>query len=121
MRKYHHIGIPTAVQRPEETHLDRYDVHCTDHESNPFGIQWMRYGPRCTLPELVKTVAHVAFEVEDLAAELAGRQILIQPNSPSEGVVVAFVVESGAPVELLQFVGCNGAVQVDGQESHREV
>lgn len=104
MRKYHHVGIPTTVQQPGETYLEQYDVHCTDHESNPFGIQWMRYGSRCRLPELVKTVAHVAFEVDDLERELSGREVLIQPNSPSHGVVVAFVMESGAPVELLQFV-----------------
>jgi hypothetical protein len=48
-------------------------------------------------------VPHVAFEVDDLAAELVGRQVLIEPNSPSDGVVVAFIVEDGAPVELLQF------------------
>jgi hypothetical protein len=121
LRKYHHIGIPTAVQQPEETYLEHYDVHCTDHESNPFGIQWMRYGPRCTLPELVKAVAHVAFEVDDLKAELARHQVLIAPNSPSAGVVVAFIVESGAPVELLQFVDCTGTGQLHGRQSKRAV
>jgi hypothetical protein len=52
---------------------------------------------------VAKTVAHVAFEVDDLDAALIGQQILIAP-SPSEGVVVAFVLVDGAPVELLQFV-----------------
>jgi len=41
---------------------------------------------------------HVAFEVADLASELAGREILIPPNSPSDGVRVAFIVENGAPI-----------------------
>jgi len=35
--------------------------------------------------------------VADLASELAGREILIPPNSPSDGVRVAFIVENGAP------------------------
>ena len=39
----------------------------------------------------------------DLASELAGREILIPPNSPSDGVRVAFIVENGAPIELLEF------------------
>ena len=39
----------------------------------------------------------------DLSSELAGREILIQPNSPSDGVRVAFIVENGAPIELLEF------------------
>jgi len=103
MRRYDHIGIPTGVPRAGEVYLERYDLHCTDHEGNPFGIQWMRYGPGCPLPDLVKSTAHVAFEVDDLAAELAGREVIIEPNSPSDGVLVAFVLEDGAPVELMQF------------------
>jgi len=101
--KYHHLGIPTTTQMPGETHLEKYKVFCTDHGSNPFGIQWMRYEPGCPLPELVKTVPHVAFEVDDLARALEGHEILIEPNSPSEGVMVAFVVCDGAPVEFLEF------------------
>jgi hypothetical protein len=50
----------------------------------------------------VKTVPHVAFEVDDLRAELAGKEVLIMPNSPSPGVTVAFIVENGAPIEFLQ-------------------
>ena len=46
---------------------------------------------------------HVAFEVDDLAAELAGREVIIESDSPSDGVLVAFVLEDGAPVELMQF------------------
>ena len=104
MRKYHHIGIPTAIERAGETYLEQHRLFCTDHERNPFGIQWMRFEPECTLPEVVKTVAHVAFEVDDLDAALEGQQLLIAPNSPSEGVLVAFVLVDGAPVEFLQFV-----------------
>jgi hypothetical protein len=63
----------------------------------------MHYEPDSPLPELVKSVPHVAFEVEDLAAEIAGKEILIEPNSPSKGVTVAFIVHNGAPIEFLQF------------------
>jgi len=102
MRKYHHIGIPSDIARPGETYLEGLKLFCTDHNSNPYGIQWMRYEPDCPLPGLVKTVAHVAFEVEDLEAAIRGKHILIEPNSPSPGVRVAFIVEDGAPVELLE-------------------
>ena len=104
MRKYHHVGIPTTVQQPGEIYLERFRLYCTDHERNPFGIQWMRYEPECTLPEIVKTVPHVAFEVDDLEAALEGHEVLIAPNSPSKGVMVAFALIDGAPVEFLQFV-----------------
>ena len=63
----------------------------------------MRYEPDCPLPDLVKQVPHVAFEVDDLERALEGHEVLIAPNSPSEGVTVAFVVCDGAPVEFLEF------------------
>ncbi len=62
----------------------------------------MRFDPDCPLPDLVKTVPHVAFVVDDLEEAIAGKEILIKPNSPSEGVRVAFIVENGAPVEFLE-------------------
>jgi len=102
--KYNHIGIPTDRPQPDEIYLEKYKVHCTDHESNPYSIQWMRYEPECKLPELVKTVTHIAFEVDDLEKAIAGKKILIQPNSPSEGVIVAFIECEGAPVEFLQYL-----------------
>ena len=101
--RYHHIGIPTTTPREGEEYLEDYRCFCTDHERNPFGIQWMRYEADCRLPELVKSCPHVAFEVDDLAAALQGHEILIEPNSPSEGVTVAFVVCDGAPVEFLEY------------------
>jgi hypothetical protein len=63
----------------------------------------MRFEPGSPIPELVRRVPHVAFEVDDLDAELVEKDIVIAPNSPSPGVRVAFIVENGAPVEFLQF------------------
>ncbi len=47
-------------------------------------------------------VPHVAFEVDDLEAALGGHRVIIEPNGPSRGVIVAFVKAGGAPVELMQ-------------------
>jgi hypothetical protein len=102
--RYHHVGIPTASPVDGMTRLDHLRIACTDHESNPFGIQWMLYDGDCQVPALVREVAHVAFEVNDLDAALAGRKVIIPPNSPSPGVTVAFIEEGGAPVELLQYL-----------------
>lgn len=101
--KYNHIGIPTKSPKDGETYLADYDIYCTDEKANPFGIQWMRYGAKCTVPKLVKETVHVAFEVEDINEAIKGKEVIIQPNSPSDGVIVAFIVENGAPVELLEF------------------
>jgi hypothetical protein len=100
--RYNHLGVPIPEPRPGMSYLGAYDVWVSDHRDNPFGIQWMCYGARCGLPELVRTRPHLAFEVEDLAAALVGRRVLIAPNSPSPGVLVAFVEEGGEPVELME-------------------
>jgi len=101
--RYHHLGIPTQQPRPDETYLEGFKTYVSGYETSPFGIEWMRFEPDCPLPELVKTVPHVAFEVDDLDAALVGQEVLIPPNKPSEGVRVAFIVHDGAPVEFLEF------------------
>jgi hypothetical protein len=100
--KFQHVGIPTTGRFEGEIELPHLKVTVSDHQNNPFGIQWQRYWDDCPVPELVKTVAHVAFEVDDLQAALKGHKVIIEPNSPSEGVIVAFIEVNGAPVELLQ-------------------
>jgi hypothetical protein len=102
--RYHHVGIPSATPVEGMTRLDHLHVAFPEHRSNAFGIQWMHYEAGCALPRLVREVAHVAFEVNDLAEALVGRKVIIPPNVPSPGVLVAFIEEAGAPVELLQFL-----------------
>ena len=72
-------------------------------EESPYGVEWMRFDADCPLPELVKTVPHVAFIVEDLAKVIKGKQVIIKPNRPSEGVTVAFIEDHGAPIEFIQY------------------
>ncbi|HUV43415.1 MAG TPA: hypothetical protein VMW13_01160 [Dehalococcoidales bacterium] len=103
MREYHHLGIPTDIKLENEIYLKDFKVYVSGYNDSPYGIEWMRYEPDCPLPELVKTVPHVAFKVDNLDEELKGKDVLIEPNSPSAGVTVAFIVDNGAPVEFLQF------------------
>jgi len=101
--RYHHVGIPHTEARAQERHLDQLGLHVCGFESSPYGIEWMRFESHCAVPEIVKTVPHVAFVVDDLDTALEGKQILIEPNSPSPGVRVAFIIDDGAPVEMLEF------------------
>ena len=103
MRKYHHIGIPTDIPREDETYLEKYKMYVSGYEKSPYGVEWMRFDPDSPLPKLVRTVPHVAFEVEDLDAAIQDKEVLIPPNRPSEGIFVAFIVDNGAPIEFLEF------------------
>jgi len=100
--RFNHIGIPTTARFEGEIDLPHLKITVSDHTSNPFGIQWQRYWDDAPYPDLVKSVPHVAFEVDDLEAAVEGQTVIIPPNSPSAGVTVAFIAVQGAPVELLQ-------------------
>jgi hypothetical protein len=100
--KYHHIGIPTTKPVTGEVYLKEYKVFHYGYEKSEYGIEWMRYEKDCNLPEIVKTVPHIAFEVDDIYEALKGKKVIIEPNSPSAGNIVAFIEENGAPIEFIQ-------------------
>jgi hypothetical protein len=101
--RYHHIGIPTETPRADEEYLPHLKLHVSGFETSPYGIEWMRFDKDCPVSELVRTVPHVAFEVDDLDKAIQGKELLGEVSSPSEGVRVAMIIDDGAPVELLEF------------------
>jgi len=101
--QYHHIGIPHERARPGEQHLEHLGLYVTGFETSPYGIEWMRFETHSSVPEIVKKVPHVAFRVQNLDEALEGREVIIQPTSPAPGIRVAFIVDDGAPIELLEF------------------
>ena len=102
--KYHHLGIPTDKPIKGEVYLKKFKVYHYGYDKSEYGIEWMRYEKDCKLPEIVKTIPHVAFEVDDIYAAIKGKKVIIEPNSPSEGNIVAFIEENGAPIEYIQTV-----------------
>lgn len=64
----------------------------------------VRFDEDAPYPDVVKSLPHVAFEVDDLAKALEGKEILIELNCPSPGVTVAMIIDDGAPIELLEFL-----------------
>jgi hypothetical protein len=100
--RYHHLGIPTTLRRPGERHLERLKLYVSGFDTSPYGIEWMRFEPGCEISELVRTVPHIAFEVDDLDEAVRGLALIGPITSPSEGVRVAMIVDDGAPVELIE-------------------
>jgi hypothetical protein len=100
--KYNHIGIPTKTKMIRERYLPEFKMYVSGYEDSIYRIEWMRFEPDCPLPDIIKTIPHVAFEVDNLADAVRGRKIIIHPNSPSNGIQVAFIEDNGAPVELMQ-------------------
>jgi len=100
--KYHHLGIPTDRKLKDERHLPHLKMYVSGFGKNEYGIEWMRFEPDAPFPEIVKTLPHIAFEVPSLKDAIQGKHVIIEPNSPSPGVLVAFIEDNGAPVELME-------------------
>lgn len=101
MRKLDHVGIPTQVKQENENYMEGAKLYVTDYNENPNKIEWLRFEEGSEFPELIQTTAHIAYQVEDLEAEMEGKPVLLEPFSPKEGLTIAFVEEDGAPIELM--------------------
>ena len=101
--RYHHIGIPYDIPKEGETHHRHLKVFVKGFETSPYGIEWIRFESDCPVPEILKKVPHVAFEVDDLDEALEGKDVLLKPGEPSEGVRTAMIVDDGALIELMEF------------------
>jgi len=101
--RYHHLGIPTDKPKPGERYLKEHKMYVSGFETSPYGIEWMRFEPDCPISELIRTIPHIAFEVDNLDAEIRGKELLGPVSEPSKNVRVAMIIDNGAPVELLEF------------------
>ena len=101
--RYHHIGIPTHARRAGERYLAQFKMYVSGFPESPYGIEWMRFEADSPIPELVRTVPHIAFEVNDIDQALRGKDVLSPPSVPSAGVRAAMIVDDGCPVELIEF------------------
>ncbi|NWK54699.1 hypothetical protein HW115_03690 [Verrucomicrobiaceae bacterium N1E253] len=102
MQEFNHVGIPTTFEREGETYLEDAKLYITDFANHPYKIEWLRFEEDSPMPEILKTTAHVAYMVDDLEKAMEGKQTLLEPFEPMEGLRVAFILDDGAPVEFMQ-------------------
>jgi hypothetical protein len=88
---------------PGERHLPELGMYVSGFDTSPYGVEWMRFEPDSPVSELVRTVPHLAFEVDDLDAALAGKELIGEVSSPMDGVRVAMIMHDRMAVELLEF------------------
>ncbi|MBU1097981.1 MAG: VOC family protein [Bacteroidetes bacterium] len=86
-----------------EIYIKKYGMYVSGFSSSPFGIEWMRFDKNSPISDLVKTVPHIAFEVDDLQEAIKGLELIDEISSPAEGIKVAMFQHNGAPVELIEF------------------
>jgi hypothetical protein len=102
---FHHIGVPTQTKHENERFLEGGKVYITDPDKSPYHIEWCRWLPESKDPEILRTKAHLAFQVDDVETELKKydeKDVFLKPFSPFEGVKVGFVNIEGQLIEFLQ-------------------
>jgi hypothetical protein len=103
MRQFHHVGVISDEPRPGEIFVAATRVHVTNPNDHPYRIEYLRFEPDSPVTGPVRTQPHMAFRVDDLAAAIAGEQVLLGPFRAMEGLHVAFILKDGAVFEFMQF------------------
>ena len=93
MRKINHFGVPTTTPQPGEVYAEGLKVWLTNFNESPNKIEYLRFEEGSWMPELIQKVAHIAYEVDDLAAELEGAKVLVEPMPGGENLTIAFIEE----------------------------
>jgi hypothetical protein len=101
--KFHHIGIPTKKPMHSEKYIEALKMYVTGFDTSPYGIEWMRFENDSPISDLIQTVPHIAFEVEDISEALKNKEIITAAHTISEGIKVAMIKDNGVPIELLEF------------------
>ncbi len=101
--KFHHIGIPTNEQKPNEKYIEGLKMYVTGFDTSSYGIEWMRFEDDSPISELIQTVPHIAFEVDNMEDALVGKEVITEAHTISAGIKVAMIIDNGAPIELLEF------------------
>ena len=100
--KFDHIGVPTQDEHEWSSHLEGAKLHITDYSKDKFRVEWLKFADGSPMPKELQEKAHIAFEVDDLDAELVGKNILIPPFEPFPGLRCAFILHHGLAVEFMQ-------------------
>ncbi|AIY15177.1 hypothetical protein [Cellulophaga baltica] len=100
--KFSHIGIPTSEEKEWDGFYEPGKIHYTKFNKDEYQIEWVKFDADSPMPELVRTIPHVAYVVANMEDALQGKDILVDIFSPGEGVRVAFIKHNGAPVEFME-------------------
>jgi len=103
MRKFNHVGIPTTIPREGENYAEGMKLFLTDFNNSPNKIEFLRFEAGSTMPEILKTHAHIAYEVPSLESAMEGKKVVLEPFQGGEGLMCAFIEEEGIAIELMCF------------------
>lgn len=100
--EYHHMGIPTKEIREGEKYSSTFKMYTSGGQDSEFRIQYHRFEAGSPLHPLIQSVPHIAFKVESIEEAVRGKEVILAPYEPFVGFKVAMIIESGAPIELIE-------------------
>jgi len=100
---FHHVGIPVKEKIAGMSYNKELKLYSTGYFENPYGIEWMYFDHDNSLPDIIKSMPHVAYKVGDLYKAIEGKTLILAPESPVKGVTIAFVMDGINLIEFLQF------------------
>jgi hypothetical protein len=103
MRKFNHVGIPTTTSREGEIYVEGMKLFLTDFNNSDNKIEFLRFEGDSQMPEILKTHAHIAYEVPSLESAMKGKKVVLEPFQGGEGLMCAFIEEEGIAIELMCF------------------
>lgn len=105
MQRFDHVGIPTSEKQPQEMWVEASRVWVTDPAGHPQRIEYLRYEPDSPVTGPLRNMPHMAFQVDDLEAAMAGAEVLLGPFAPTDTLRVVFVERDGAVFEYMENSG----------------
>ena len=104
MRTFHHVGLVTETPKPGEAYFEALKVWGTNPDDDPVNrIEWVRFAPDSPLADTpVAKMPHFSWAVDDLDAELAGKDVVVGPLIAAEGVRIAYFLQDGGLIEYLE-------------------
>jgi hypothetical protein len=109
VKEFDHIGIVTTESQPGESWVPFSKVWVTNPRLHPQRIEYIRpQDPPRVAPKNIGlwklwNLPHVAYRVDDLAAAIAGEEVILGPFEPGDFATVAFVHKDGGIVEFLEY------------------
>lgn len=99
--KYLHTGMPIGEKLEGMMYMEPLKVWVTDASKDKYGIEFLCFDPDSPMAAAIQEEAHVAFEVEDIDAAMAGKSILWNKMDVGNAYI-AFVYDNNTVVEFYQ-------------------
>ncbi len=99
--KYMHTGMIVGEKLPEMTFVEPLKVWITDASQDPYAIEFLYFEPDSPMAAAIQECPHVAYQVEDIDAAMAGKSVLWNKMDIGNAYI-GFVYDHDTVVEFYQ-------------------